>query len=73
MKNFRMCGLHQGAQKVVGWIEERGAKLNAMVEIPELGGLWKVVGVGETLRTQAEVQEAQSRARQPFTALKSYR
>ena len=71
--NYRQCGLAQDRSRVIGWIEERGAKMGARVEIEELGGFWEVVGVGDTVRTKSEVQEAQNRARQPFCALKSYR
>lgn len=71
--NYRQCGLAQDRSRVIGWIEERGAKLGARVEIDELGGFWEVVGVGSTVKTKAEVHDQESRARQPFTALKSYR
>lgn len=70
---YRLCGLAQGNSRSQGWIEERGAKLGARVEIEELGGFWDVTGVGETVRTKSEVREAESRGRQSFTALKSYR
>lgn len=70
---FRQCGLAQGAQAIVGWIEERGAKLGASVEIPELGGFWKVTGVGTSRMSKQDVRAKEALARQPFTALKSYR
>lgn len=71
--NYRQCGLTQNGSRVVGWIEERGAKLGARVEIEELGGLWEVFGVGEFVRTKAEVHETENRSRGSFTALKAYR
>lgn len=71
--NYKQCGLAQNGSRVVGWIEERGAKLGARVSIEELGGFWEVIGVGDTVRTKAEVHNVEARARQPFTALKSYR
>lgn len=71
--NYRQCGLAQDRSRVVGWIEERGAKLGARVEIEELGGFWEVIGVGSTLQSKEEVHKTEARARQPFTALKSYR
>lgn len=71
--NYKQCGLEQNGSRVVGWIEERGAKLGARVEIDELGGFWEVVGVGETVRSKSEVKKAEDNARQPFCALKSYR
>ena len=42
MRYFQ-CRLQQENTTIVGWIEERGAKLGARVEIPELGGLWRVM------------------------------
>lgn len=42
MRYFQ-CRLRQNDALVVAWIEERGAKSGAQVEIPELGGLWRVV------------------------------
>lgn len=71
--NYKQCGLAQNGSRVIGWIEERGAKLGARVSIDELGGLWEVISVGDTIRTKSEVHEAENRARQPFTAMKSYR
>lgn len=41
------CRLRQGEARAVGWIEARGAKLGARVEVPELGGLWLVTAVDE--------------------------
>lgn len=39
---LHQCRLRQGPLKTVAWIEARGAKPGAHVEIPELGGLWHV-------------------------------
>ena len=36
-----------GSATVVGWIEARGAKPGARVEVPEHGGLWRVAAVFE--------------------------
>lgn len=36
------CRLRQGSARTVAWIEARGAKVGADVEIPELGGFWRV-------------------------------
>ena len=71
--NYKQCGLAQNGSRVVGWIEERGAKMGARVEIDELGGLWEVISVGDMTRAKSEVHKAESQARQPFTAMKSYR
>ena len=42
---YFQCRLQQGNAHIVGWIEQRGAKPGALVEIPELGGAWRVVTV----------------------------
>jgi hypothetical protein len=70
---YRLCGLAQENTRTQGWIEERGAKLGARVEIEELGGFWEVTGVGDTVLSKAEMKEKEARSRQSFTALKSYR
>lgn len=59
MKNYRMCGLAQENQRTTGWIEERGAKLGARVEIEELGGLWEVTSVGSAVMSNTELREKQ--------------
>lgn len=71
--NYKQCGLEQNGSRVVGWIEERGAKLGARVEIDELGGLWEVVSVGDMTQAKSDVHKKEALARQPFTAMKSYR
>ena len=42
---LRQCRLAQGNCTTVGWIEARGARVGARVEVPELGGLWRIVSV----------------------------
>jgi hypothetical protein len=42
---FYQCRLQQDGLATVGWIEARGAKLGARVEVPECGGLWRVAAV----------------------------
>jgi hypothetical protein len=42
---FYQCRLQQARATIVGWIEARGAKLGAHVELPECGGLWRVAAV----------------------------
>lgn len=39
---FHQCRLRQDNSVIVGWIEARGAKVGARVEIPECGGFWRV-------------------------------
>jgi hypothetical protein len=72
MERYYQCGLAQGNARTVGFIEERGAKLGAQVEIEELGGFWEVTGVGNPV-SKEKARELGNRARDSFTALKSYR
>ncbi|RZK45066.1 MAG: hypothetical protein EOO61_01470 [Hymenobacter sp.] len=53
MKLYKQCGLAQNDVRTVGWIEERGAKLGASVEID--GSFWEVIGVGDTTQTMEEI------------------
>jgi hypothetical protein len=64
---------NSGESKSRGWIEERGARVGARVEIEELGGFWEVTGVGDTVLSKTQMREQENRSRQSFTALKSYR
>ena len=52
------CKLEQGNVNSVGYIEERGAKIGASVEIPELGGFWKVTEVGNAIE-KSKLQDKQ--------------
>jgi hypothetical protein len=45
--HFYQCRLQQGSATIVGWIEARGAKRGARVEVPEYGGFWHVAAVFE--------------------------
>jgi hypothetical protein len=46
MKYFQ-CELHQGTERLVGWIEDRGAKEGLRVEVKTRDGLWRVAKVWE--------------------------
>ena len=70
MKNYRMCGLAQENQRTQGWIEERGAKLGARVEIEELGGFWEVTGVGTSVMTREELANKQRADRSSCQSIK---
>ena len=39
---YHQCRLRQGNTFTVAWIEARGARPGALVEIPDLGGCWLV-------------------------------
>jgi hypothetical protein len=57
------CLLRQGDVCTVGWIEERGARAGARVEIKGEDGLWVVAGVYRPPCASSWLQENASRAR----------
>lgn len=70
MKTYRMCGLLQNNVHTVGWIEDRGTKVGASVEIPELGGFWEVISVGTVTKTAKEMADKQRMDRNSFKSIK---
>jgi hypothetical protein len=60
---YYQCRLQQGDAHIVGWIEERGAKTAAAVELPELGGRWRVLTVCPTPVPHAWLKEKQRQDR----------
>ena len=74
MRNtYMQVGLAQENQRTIGWIEARGAKVGARVELLDGTGFWTVTGVGTTELSKDEMREREARSRQTFTAQKSYR
>ena len=56
---FYQCRLQQGSAIAVGWIEVRGAKVGARVEVFEYGGLWRVAAVYQPPLDAAWLQKKQ--------------
>ena len=56
---FYQCQLQQGGATTIGWIEARGARLGARVELPEHGGLWQVAAVYQPPLDAEWLQEKQ--------------
>lgn len=69
---MKQVTMKQGTEIIRGWIEDRGAKVGAMVEVKGRG-LWKVLEAFGFSLDETEVKERADAARKPFTALKSYR
>ena len=68
MRYFQ-CDLSQGNTRTTGWIEERGAKQGASVEIPSLGGFWRVDTVyGQPFEASA-LRDKQARDRNCLSSL----
>ena len=45
MKQYLQCRLQRGASETTGWIEARGAKVGATVELLPSGEMWEVAEV----------------------------
>src|SRR4051812_15842230 len=45
VKHYYQCHLRRGAETTTGWIEERGARVGATVELLPARALWQVVSV----------------------------
>jgi hypothetical protein len=69
-KNFKMCEFKQQNAHTKGWIEERGAKLGAMVEIIPLDGLWEVTAVSSFALSGLELSEKQRSDRRSCQSIK---
>ena len=51
---FHWCQLANGSKRTCGYIEARGAKVGARVEMVDLDGeLWEVLTVGEAVPKEA--------------------
>jgi hypothetical protein len=56
------CLLRQASTRTVAWIEARGARRGARVELKGEDGLWEVARVYQPPRTARWLQESASRA-----------
>lgn len=59
MEMYKQCKLEQAGSYTTAWISVRGAKLNASVEVPELGGFWNVLEVYPTALDAKTLREHQ--------------
>jgi hypothetical protein len=64
------CLLRQGDRRAVAWIEERGARAGARVEINGEDGLWDVAAVYQPARSAAWLHENASRARKGLPSIR---
>ncbi len=57
---YCQCLLVKGDERTIGWIHERGAKIDALVEIEDYDSeLWRVEQVFEPIRNMAWIRENQ--------------
>jgi hypothetical protein len=55
MTHYLQCKLKDGNAELTAWIEERGAKPGARVELKAVPGLWEVTEVYDNVRLGAAV------------------
>jgi hypothetical protein len=67
---YYQCTLRRGDEKTIGWIEERGAKQGAMVELKEHpGGRWLVETVWGFGLDDKALREKQARDRHALSSI----
>lgn len=59
MKQFQQCRLRRGTAETVGWIEKRGARRGARVELLPSRELWDVVEVFAHTLPEDSLRETQ--------------
>lgn len=67
---YYQCLLRQGDTRTVGWIEERGAKVGARVELKDHDGLWHVLAVYQPPRDVGWLREKQRKDRRGLRSVK---
>jgi hypothetical protein len=63
------CELVQDNKRAVAWIEERGARFGAKIEVPELGGLWAVIAVYRPGIDKKDLTELRATKRKGFNSI----
>ena len=74
MKTYRQCRLRNGDECTTGWIETRGARVGATVEMKPDGTLWEVLAVADvpTLR-EDQLKEHQMLNRRSLPSIEAMR
>ena len=70
MKEYLQCRLTNGTMYTHGWIEKRGAKVGAKVDVLDLDGLWEVLDVGSYSMTSEELSEKERARRNGSKSIK---
>ncbi len=70
---YHQCRLRENSserpRQTVAWIEERGAKVGALVEIPDYGSFWEVQTVSKFSFDARDLKTKQDRDRGAFASL----
>jgi hypothetical protein len=70
MANFKQCKFRRGDAYTVAWIEERGAKVGANVELKTADGeFWEVVEVYDYAMDEAALRQKQANDRQALPSI----
>lgn len=69
---YHQCRMKEvdGDRETVGWIEERGAKLGAKVELKEFCTMFRVMSVSEFSFDKDELKAKQDSDRRGFASIK---
>lgn len=66
---YFQCKMRQGDEIIVGWIEARGARVGAMVEVKDKGGFWEVLAVPDTGVAKQVLSEMNATKRKGFKSI----
>lgn len=70
MTTYFQCKLRQGDSETVGWIEDRGAKVGARVELKTAdGGFWDVLEVYPGGLDEATLRQKQANDRNALPSI----
>lgn len=70
MSKFYQCKMRQGAAETIGWIEERGAKVGAEVELLTADGkFWSIAEVYQPGLEESALRDKQARDRNCLPSL----
>ena len=70
MTTYFQCRMRHGSSETVGWIEERGAKVGARVELKSAdSAFWDVVDVARPGLDEAKLREKQSNDRNALPSI----
>ena len=69
---YRQCKFRRGSERTIAWIEDRGAKVGAHVELLTLdnGDAWEVEAVHDGALTQAALKEMQDLNRDSLPSIR---
>ncbi len=69
MTIYYQCKLRNGSAETVGWVEERGAKVGADVELAEDGSFWRVLEVWQPGLDEVALRSKQKNDRNALPSL----